>query len=161
MTYKPRVLSFVVSTLVPWLLPAQATTVQDGTLSAFVERYAASIDAADTAMARRLWADSPDISFIHPRGTAYGWEGIVGVYRMFADRFARRHLQPRNLKVSESGDAAWLTFEWVFDAVFRDNGAPLQTRGRETQVLRKVGGEWRLLHIHYSGMPAGGEREGF
>lgn len=141
-------------------LNAQAPAAP-GELAAFVERYAASINAADTVMARSLWADTPELSFIHPRGTAYGWTGVLGVYRMFGAQFSQRNLQPRNVTAQAYGDVAWLTFEWVFDAVFRENGAPMQSQGRETQVLRKVDGEWRLVHIHYSGPPTVRAREGF
>jgi len=38
---------------------------------------------------------------------------------------------------------------------------PIATHGRETQVYRKVDGAWRLVHVHYSGMPVTGERLGF
>jgi len=49
---------------------------------------------------------------------------------------------------------AILEFYWVFDAILAgDNPVPIQTKGRETQVLKKFGETWRIVHIHYSGMP--------
>jgi hypothetical protein len=42
----------------------------------------------------------------------------------------------------------------------KHDGSPLKTEGRETQVLRKTDGRWELVHVHYSGMPATGKREG-
>jgi hypothetical protein len=33
-----------------------------------IEKYAKSIDGADTALASEIWSKSPDVSFIHPRG---------------------------------------------------------------------------------------------
>jgi hypothetical protein len=57
---------------------------------------------------------------------------------------------------------AIVEFYWIFDAVYSgENPAPMQTRGRETQVMKKFGNEWRMVHVHYSGMPVPGERDGF
>ena len=64
-------------------------------------------------------------------------------------------------KVSVYGDVAWLTFEWVFDATFKSNNEPLQTKGRETQIWHKEKGTWKLVHVHYSNMPVTGEGQGF
>ena len=50
----------------------------------------------------------------------------------------------------------------MFDATFTgENPIPMQTKGRETQVLKKIGNEWSIVHVHYSGMPVTGESEGF
>ena len=64
-------------------------------------------------------------------------------------------------RVHVHGDAAWVEFYWDFVAKFKTGGTPLNTKGRETQIFRKLDGGWRLVHVHYSGMPVGGEREGF
>ena len=66
-----------------------------------------------------------------------------------------------NEKVSVYGDVAWLTFEWVFDATLKVNNQKLQTKGRETQVWRKIKEEWKLVHVHYSNMPVTGQGQGF
>jgi hypothetical protein len=34
-------------------------------------------------------------------------------------------------------------------------------RSRETQIYRMTGGQWRLVHVHYSAMPVTGGRRGF
>jgi len=51
------------------------------------------------------------------------------------------------------GDSAWAEFYWDFAAKFKKDGSPLTTHGRETQVYRKTADGWRLVHVHYSGMP--------
>jgi len=58
-------------------------------------------------------------------------------------------------------DAAWVEFYWAFVAKLRTDGTALTTHGRESQVYRKSGGRWRLVHVHYSGMPVTEERRGF
>jgi ketosteroid isomerase-like protein len=36
-----------------------------------------------------------------------------------------------------------------------------ETHGRETQVYRKMADGWRLVHVHYSGMPVAEKEKGF
>jgi ketosteroid isomerase-like protein len=116
--------------------------------------YAAAVDAADVKLAAQVWDKSPDISFIHPLGHAHGW---AEVQRFFTDvmggMFSDRKLTPRDVKVHVYGDAAWSEFYWHFTATQKKDGARVQSEGRETQVYRKAGSRWVLVHVHYSAMP--------
>ena len=128
-----------------------------------LEDYFTSINDADTSLAASFWLTSPEVSFIHPRGHEKGWEEIKsGIYEMFGTRFSTRDLKGFDENIQIFGDMAVVEFYWIFDAVFiGDNPVPMQSRGRETQVMKKVGDIWKIVHVHYSGMPATGEREGF
>jgi len=119
-----------------------------------VVKYAESIDKADTALGAKLWSQTDEISFITPRGHEHGWEGIRNIYGMFRDNYSERNLTFYQLKTSAYSDFAWLEFYWIFDAVRIPGDIQTQTRGRESQVWRNINGEWRLIHVHYSGMPA-------
>lgn len=59
------------------------------------------------------------------------------------------------------GDSAWAEFYWDFNAKFRKDGSSITTHGRETQVYWKTQDGWRLVHVHYSGMPQTQQRSGF
>lgn len=128
-----------------------------------IENYKTSINRADTIFAATFWLTNPEASFIHPRGHEKGWEQIKsGIYEMFGSRFTDRDLKSNNETIHVYGDMAVVEFYWVFDATFSgENPAPMQTRGRETQVMKKFGDSWKIVHVHYSGMPRTGEREGF
>ncbi len=128
-----------------------------------VAKYARSIDEADTDLASHVWLDSPDVSFIHPLGHEHGFEQIKqNVYKhLMGDTFSERRLTPRDIAVHVYGDSAWTEFYWDFAAKFRKDGAPITTHGRETQVYWKTQDGWRLVHVHYSGMPVTQERQGF
>lgn len=128
-----------------------------------VTHYKSSINAADTVLGAKIFAITPEVTFIHPRGHEKGWSGVKkGIYGMFRDRFSRRDLKSSNEQIFVYGNTAVVEFYWVFDAVFTgEKPTPLQTKGRETQVLRKSGNDWRIVHVHYSGMPVTGERQGF
>jgi len=126
-----------------------------------LEDYKTSINLADTTLASTFWLTTPEVSFIHPRGHEKGWEGIKsGIYEMFGSRFTKRDLKSYNETIHVYGDMAVVEFYWIFDATFGgENPMSVQTRGRETQVMKKFGNDWKIVHIHYSGMPATGERE--
>jgi ketosteroid isomerase-like protein len=72
-----------------------------------------------------------------------------------------RRLVAYDIRVRELGDVALAEFYWRFDAKFRQDGTPLHTEGRETQVHLRTNGAWRIVHVHYSGMPVTEERQGF
>ncbi|SRR6266568_3561462 len=128
-----------------------------------VAKYARSIDEADVELASRVWLDSPDVSFIHPLGHEHGFEQIKqNIYKhLMGDIFSERKLIPRDITVHVYGDSAWTEFYWDFAAKFRKDGSPITTHGRESQVYWKTQDGWRLVHVHYSGMPVTQERQGF
>jgi len=125
--------------------------------NALVNQYVQAIDQADTILASKIWAPTAEISFINPAGTEYGWNEIKNIYTMFKDNFSTRKLTFFNLKFAYYGNVSWLTFYWIFDATLKTNNTPVQTKGRETQIWRKINYEWRLVHVHYSGMPVTGQ----
>ncbi|RZS96790.1 nuclear transport factor 2 family protein [Cecembia calidifontis] len=128
-----------------------------------IEDYKTSINRFDTLLAKNNWHTSEKVSFIHPRGHEKSWEGIkTGIYAMFGSRFSSRDLKSYDEHITLYGDMAVVEFYWVFDAVFSgERPDAMQTKGRETQVLKKFGKDWKLVHVHYSSMPQTGEREGF
>ncbi len=127
---------------------------EDGRIRQLIANYAAAVDAADIKLAAQVWDTSLDVSFIHPLGQAYGWEEVK---RFFTDvmggMFSDRKLTPRDIKVHVYRDSAWSQFNWHFTATQKKDGARVQTDGRETQIYRKAGNRWVLVHVHYSEMP--------
>jgi ketosteroid isomerase-like protein len=115
-----------------------------------ITKYTGALNAADTALAAQVWDTAGDISFISPAGHQHGWEEIKGVYEFFGSSFKDRKLTVRDISVHVLGDAAWAEFYWHFDAKQSD-GTPMQSDGRESQVYRKDGDRWALVHVHYSG----------
>jgi Xaa-Pro aminopeptidase len=139
------------------------SSTESDEIKGLLSKYASSIDGADTTLAAEIWLDSPNVSFIHPLGHEHGFEQIKqNVYtRLMGETFSERKLSVHDVSVHVYGDAAEAEFYWDFAAKFRKDGAPLTTHGRETQLYHKEQGRWRLVHVHYSGMPATGARQGF
>jgi ketosteroid isomerase-like protein len=112
------------------------------------------VDAADIKLAAQIWDNSPDVSFIHPLGHAHGWDEVKGFFTdIMGEMFSKRKLTPRDIKVHVYGDSAWSEFYWHFTATQKKDGAEVQSDGRETQIYRKAGDRWALVHVHYSEMP--------
>jgi Xaa-Pro aminopeptidase len=132
-------------------------------IKSLVVKYAESVDRADTELASKIWRDSPESSFIHPLGHERGFEQIKqNVYkRLMGETFSERKLSPRDISIQMLGDAAVVEFYWDFVAKFRKDGSSITTHGRETQVYRRTPEGWRLVHVHYSGMPVTDQRQGF
>jgi len=112
------------------------------------------VDSADVQLAGQIWDHSPDVSFIHPLGHARGWDEVKAFFAdIMGGLFSKRKLTPRNVKVHVYGDAAWAEFDWHFTATQKKDGAVVESDGRETQIYRKAGNRWRLMHVHYSEAP--------
>jgi len=130
-------------------------------LDTLLDRYAQSIGAADSLLAKKFWSQDTEVSFIHPMGNEYGWNGIRNIYAMFANSFSRRRLRYSDEHWTNYNEFAWVNFNWVFDATFSSNNKDIQTKGRETQFWKKVNGKWKLVHVHYSAMPLTVSERGF
>jgi ketosteroid isomerase-like protein len=124
-------------------------------LRLLVAAYARSIDAADPKLALEIWSSGADVSFIHPQGHEHGLAQIQqNLYtRIMGGMFSERKLTPKQIAVHAYADTAWVEFYWDFAAKLRADGSAVDTHGRETQIYRKEQGRWRLIHVHYSGMP--------
>ena len=142
--------------------PREAAADVDA-IRGIIAKYAKSVDDADTTLASQIWWDSPEVSFIHPLGHEHGFEQIKqNVYeRLMGGTFSERKLTPRDITIHVFGDMAWAEFYWDFNAKFRKDGQSIATHGRETQIYRKMQGSWRIIHVHYSGMPSTQPGQGF
>ncbi|MCX6626382.1 MAG: nuclear transport factor 2 family protein [Candidatus Solibacter sp.] len=134
--------------------PQQSVTRADP-IRQLIADYAAAVDAADVKLAGRIWDNSPEVSFIHPLGQAHGWDQVKAFFTdTMGGMFSERKLMPRDIKVHVYRDSAWSEFNWHFTATQKTDGAQVQSDGRETQIYRKAGNRWVLVHVHYSDMPA-------
>lgn len=138
--------------------PADIDSIQH-----LIANYAQAVDTADVKLVAQIWSTSPEVSFIHPLGHEHGLDQVEqNVFKhLMGDTFPERTLTIKDVSIHTYGDTSWAEFYWDFNAKFRKDGAPLATKGRETQIYHKEQGRWRLVHVHYSGMPVTQERSGF
>src|SRR5690242_5081669 len=53
--------------------PAKDSQTDVKVIKDLIAKYAKSVDDADTTLAAKVWSNSADVSFIHPRGHERGW----------------------------------------------------------------------------------------
>jgi SnoaL-like domain len=117
-----------------------------------LERYVHVVNTLDLNLLSEIWSHSSEVSFIYPLGEEHGFDAIEQhVFRdVMGGVFSARDLQTRSLTVHVDHNAAWSEFRWVFHAKMRKDGSAVTTTGVETQIYRKEGRMWRLVHVHYS-----------
>lgn len=132
-------------------------------LKELIAEYATSIDRADAAIADELFSNGPEVTFIHPLGEERGRKQIKeDVYKnLMGGTFSSRELTPKDIAVHVYGDTAWSEFNWDFVATVRKDGTAFHSQGRETQIYHRENGQWRIVHVHYSGVPVAGNLKGF
>jgi ketosteroid isomerase-like protein len=135
--------------------PTRDNAAETENIRRLIAKYAQSVDKADTTLASQIWLNSPDVTFIDPLGHEHGFEQIKrNIYEgLMGSNFSERKLSPHDISVHGYGDSAWSEFYWDFVAKLKKDGSIITTHGRETQVYHQEPDGWRLVHVHYSGMP--------
>jgi len=127
-------------------------TIQE--LQNVIDDYAKSVNSLDLTLARKVWSTAPEVTFIHPGGTERGLQQVLhNFYENTMGTFSKRQLLPDKVDIHVYEGTAWSEFTWTFHATIKANGQNITTQGRETQVYHKENGVWRIVHVHYSGMP--------
>lgn len=137
------------------------STSDEQQLRTVLNNYEKAVDALEPGLISSIWSHSPDVSFIHPRGTALGFEHIRDdFYKNTMGLFSQRELVLENPQLHIYGDSAWSEMTWTFHATLKD-GRQITTTGRETQIYHKENGLWHIVHVHYSGPPDTRPLKGF
>ncbi len=144
-------------------MAASDTRTDTQAIQRLITTYATAVDRADTNLADQLFSIAPEVSFIHPRGEEHGRAQIEAkVFRnLMGGTFSERKLTPKDIAVHVYGDSAWSEFNWDFVAKLRNDGSAFHSQGRETQIYHRENGRWRIVHVHYSGVPVTEDRKGF
>jgi ketosteroid isomerase-like protein len=144
------------------LIPACAAAQTDtgpapdvAAIHTLIEQYTKAVDTVDLKLLSQIWSHSPEVSFIYPLGEEQGYDAIEQhvFQNVMGGMFSSRDLVAQRVTIHVDGDAAWSEFHWVFHATMRKDSSAVTTRGVETQIYRKESGNWRLVHVHYSGDP--------
>ncbi len=133
---------------------AQPARTDEEQIRELQQKYVLSVDGVDVALASQIWSHEPGVTFIHPLGTDHGFQQIsddiyLGIMGKF---FSTRDLVMHEPAIHVYGDTAWSEMTWTFHAT-RQDGTPVTTEGRESQVYHKEHGAWRIVLVHYSGPP--------
>jgi ketosteroid isomerase-like protein len=140
------------------LAPACASRERaEAAVRALVDREVAAINARDLKALGDIWAQDDAIlmfEVVSP-GRFEGWERIGRQWRDFFGKVTDLSLKVEAVRVEAGGSLAYATYDWSLEGRMGDYA--LQDRGQATAVYRKGKDGWRLVHAHYSAVPAGAE----
>jgi ketosteroid isomerase-like protein len=115
-------------------------------------KYLQSLDAADVALASKVWLRSPDVQVVTPLGRFKGWDGVQEIYARTLQEYPERNVQTSNVSIVVAGDTAWLVYDFMFTATLAD-GKPLIAKGWESHGYLRTANGWRIALLHYSVQP--------
>ena len=119
-----------------------------------VKEYCHTVHTQDRQEVMALWNESAQCSLISPGGKYIGIESIYNDFLLDGIRaaYSRIDLIADEIEVHVvSDECAVVIFAYHTDCDRRETGEWFGIAGLETQVYNKVGDEWKLTHVHYSG----------
>ena len=126
-----------------------APSAAAGTPAAAVEAFHSALSAGDRERALS-WLD-PEVVIFESGGA-----------EMSREEYASHHLESDmafvgatktevvDRQAQSAGDTAWVLSRTRTTGQFRDR--PIDADGVETMVLQRDGGQWRIVHIHWSSL---------
>jgi uncharacterized protein (TIGR02246 family) len=123
-------------------------------IRALVEKETAAINARDLNGLAGIWSEAPEILLfdVPPPGRFRGWGEVARVFRDFFDRFAEIKLTVASLEVAVEGDLAYASYDWTLTGMMGEQA--VSDRGQATSIYRREESGWRLIHAHFSPVPA-------
>jgi ketosteroid isomerase-like protein len=105
---------------------------------------------ADVKAATGAYQNTPRLVLFNYNGTVTrGWDQLKQNREASYPEMQDVKLDVRDLRVTMLGrDAALITCQWTQSMTFR--GTPETDSGRMTIVFRKVGKDWKAIHLHTS-----------
>ena len=100
----------------------------------------------------KFYAQDADLIFYDALPMEYqGWhEYEQGIQTNLFDKMPKFILSANNnLHLTRRDNLAWTTFTWHLSAELND-GTPIETDGRQTDIWEKQNGEWLIVHEHIS-----------
>jgi len=105
---------------------------------------------ADAKAATNAYQNSPRLVLFNYNGTVTkGWDQLKQNREASYPEMKDVKLEVKDLRVTMLGrDAALITCQWTQSMTFR--GTPETDTGRMTIVFRKIGKDWKAIHLHTS-----------
>ncbi|SRR6266446_7074387 len=124
-------------------------------VKALVARQVEAINARDMQALARIWSQQDDILLfdVAPPGRFKGWPEIARSFNNLFEKAGELHMTVENVEVRDGGGTlATATYDWVLSGKVGET--PLEDRGQATEIYRHEKDGWRLMHAHYSAVPA-------
>jgi len=112
----------------------------------FYRALNSTLNGDSTPMAD-VWSRNADVSAMHPSDAiATGWEEIRASWEKFAKISSNGKVELRDQRICVGEDLAYeIGFELVNGLMGKDQ---FQAKFRVSNVYRREGGEWKMVHHH-------------
>lgn len=126
----------------------------------FLDSTMPRLKAADTALHNgdaapraAIWSHNDPVTLFGAASQGSGWAKLSATFDLLASRFSNcTSWEYEVLAAGASGDLAYIVgVEHTTASV--DGAAPEQYSLRVTTILRREGGEWKVVHRHADPMP--------
>ncbi|WP_322860914.1 nuclear transport factor 2 family protein [Mycobacterium europaeum] len=134
----------------------QGATVREGDAAEIMRLHREFVDANSPLdsryLRRRVSADPGELVWYNLNGSAYvGQDHIAALWDTLSANMNEQAVSAelRDERVEVEGDVAWVTYLSHYQADFGELGT-YDGGMRSTEIWRRRGGEWRLVHTHFS-----------
>src|SRR5215467_11089113 len=95
---------------------------------------------------------APEVTYFDPfqERRVDGLEAMKALLAPLAGKIKIDHYDMINPRVQRSGDVAVLTFNLVDQATPPGGTDPITARWNTTEIYRRIGGNWKIIHSHFS-----------
>lgn len=128
----------------------QSTDPNAQAVRAAFDQLVKGIEESDVETVVSVYQNSPNTLFFNNNGSVTrGWEQDKLNREARYPKITEAKLTPSNVRVEMLGNAgAVLTCEWKQTQEF--DGTPESASGRMTLVFKKIGKDWKVVHLHTS-----------
>ncbi len=116
-------------------------------LQALSEFYAA-FNQRDLEKMARVWAPSDEAVIVNPVGITRGWEEIRAGYNHMFSGSGSGQVELYDYSVHADGELCYVVGRERGE--YRHKGTRIPLAARTTNILKSIGGRWRLVHHHVS-----------
>ena len=122
-------------------------------IEAVIEEWKSAFGALDADRLSAVWdRDYPQPIFIGEEinEALRGSEAISRNYREVLALVVSLDWKIGDLTIDVFGDVAWAYFTYLVKAEVKGFENPMVSDGRNSLILRKSGGQWKIIHFHES-----------
>lgn len=100
-----------------------------------------------------IWSHSASVTAMHPiGGRQVGWEEVRSSFEKVAQMASDGNVELKDQLLSVAGDIAYEA--GVERGQFKLGGHPVSIEHRVTNIYRREGGAWKMIHHHTDTSPA-------
>jgi ketosteroid isomerase-like protein len=122
---------------------------------AAAERFYAALNSvvnSDAGPMADVWSQTADATTMHPiGGRQVGWDQVWGSWQQVAGIASGGSVRLGDRLIRVIGDAAYELGTEHVDATLAEQ--PVRTEVRVTNIYRREGGVWRIVHHHADASP--------